>query len=138
MQARIDIKRRAQDEELFELELEVCDGASSFHTSIWSPRTMFADVIKTLRGFGSGICDLRFGLRGFHATLYAQRLGVIYMKVHVHSESFSFGPMQATSEATLYLVTEPNQLDDFVRALEAIAHGYTDHATLMARAPWPG
>ncbi|HEY1148493.1 MAG TPA: hypothetical protein VGF27_07960 [Pseudoduganella sp.] len=60
------------------------------------------------------------------------------MKVHVHSEGFSFGPMQAASEATLYLVTEPNQLDDFVRALEAIGHAYADHATLMARAPWPG
>lgn len=86
-----------------------------------------------------GIYDLRFGEFGpefgsgaFHARLHFQKLGRIFITAKAQSDFSDFGLKQVASEATLYLVSLPSQLDDFIRALRAVSKGQRDDAEFEA------
>ncbi|MEN3274284.1 MAG: hypothetical protein V7631_74 [Massilia sp.] len=59
-----------------------------------------------------------------------QTLGAIHMTIRVQSGFVPFGKQDVASEAALYTETSVQQLDDFVRAMQAISDGFCDEAAL--------
>ena len=75
-----------------------------------------------------GIYDIRLGSFGpeyasgtFHARLHFQKLSKIHITVKAQSGFEEFGMKHVASEATLYLVSEPIPLDNFITELKALS-----------------
>lgn len=139
MHARIEITRDWEDEEMFSLDVAICDGRSLFATHFYCPRRRFGAIVDTLRNFREGSCQLQFDdfpedIEGacLRASLHAQRLGTILIAVRAQTFPFEFNGSEVANSATLHLATEPALLDDFVRGLDAIAEGFASSATLIA------
>jgi hypothetical protein len=84
-----------------------------------------------------GIYDLEFGSFGpeyasgaFHARLQFQDRGKIFISIKAQSKYEDFGKKNIASEATLYLVTEPSMLDNFIVSLKTLNNGNADSAHL--------
>jgi hypothetical protein len=148
LQAKIDIACIWSDEDLLEFDIQVCDGSSLFVTKAYVPLRHLKDVVAGLHAFKAqiygGLYDLNFGTFGrefangaVQVRLHFQKLGKIHLTVQAQSHFFPFGAKEVAREATLFLVAEPAALDDFVRALEAIAQGFASTATLPAFEPEP-
>jgi glucosamine 6-phosphate synthetase-like amidotransferase/phosphosugar isomerase protein len=131
------------DDDMIELSIEVTDGESSFTTTAYVGHQRLREIISELDRFKDhvhgGIYDLRFGEFGpeyaagaFHARMHFQNLGRIYITVSAQSEFKDFGKKNVASEMTLYLVSQPAQLDNFVLALTALSDGQRDDAVIEA------
>lgn len=149
MDAKISVDKLWIDDDMVELHIVVSDGTSTFSNKVYAGHRKLKDVVAGLEQFRhqvhGGIYDLRFGQFGpeyasgaFHARLHFQDGGRLYITVVAQSEYIDFGKKHVARESTLYLTTEPAQLDDFVRALRAVSDGHSDNATLDASPPWGG
>jgi hypothetical protein len=54
----------------------------------------------------------------------------LYLTVRAQAGFHEFGAKHVAAEATLYLRSEPAQLDEFVRAIREVSDGQRDDATL--------
>jgi hypothetical protein len=86
-----------------------------------------------------GIYDIQFGVFGpeyasgaFHARLHFHKLSKIHITVKAQSGFEEFGMKHVASESTLYLISEPILLDNFIAELKALSAGLRDEAKLEA------
>lgn len=131
------------DEDMVELHVDMSDGASTFHTKVYVGNHHLNQIVNEMDVFKTHIhgviYDLRFGEFGpefaygaFHARLHFQARGHVYITAKAQSEYFDFGKKNVASESSIYMITHPGPLDDFIRGVRAISDGHTDEATLEA------
>lgn len=129
------------DEDMYEFRISSSDGASIFVHKVYVGYTTFDETIAALDAFKNqvygGIYDIEFGSFGpeyasgaFHARLHFQQKGKLNITVRVQSEYGDFGKYNVASEAKLYLVSEPAQLDNFIISLKSLNNGNTNIAQL--------
>ena len=129
------------DEDMVELHIEICDGRSLFATRVYVGHQQLRNAVKDLEAFKhqiyGGIFNLRFGEFGpeyasgaFDARLQFREQGKILIRASAQSEFASFDGREFAGETTLYLVSEPALLDEFVRTLNAMSEARGEHAEL--------
>ncbi len=129
------------DDDMVELKIDSTDGASLFSNKIYVGHQAIDELISKLNIFKKqiygGIFDVEFGAFGpeyasgaFHARLHFQDRGKIYVTIHAQSDFENFGIKKVASEATLYVVSEPALLDNFIAELSALKAGERNDATL--------
>jgi hypothetical protein len=129
------------DEDMYEFRISSSDGASIFVHEVYVGYGTFDETIAGLDTFKDqvygGIYDIEFGSFGpeyasgaFHARFQFQDKGKIYITIRAQSEYEDFGKKNIASEATLYLVAEPAQLDNFIVSLKSLNNGNTESAHL--------
>jgi hypothetical protein len=128
------------DEDMVGLSISVFDGRSLFTNEVYVGHRQLKEAVAGLHRFKDqvrgGIYDItlgqfgpEYGHGGFHARLHFQD-GQLYLTVRTQAAFHEFGVKQVAAEATLYVRSEPAQLDDFARAIRAISDGQRDDATL--------
>ncbi|MFC5475529.1 hypothetical protein [Paraherbaspirillum soli] len=143
MKSKIRLSKIWFDDDVVELDIDVSDGKSSFANSVYVGHQRLKEIASELDRFkdqvDGGIYDLRLGEFGpefvsgaFHARMHFHDRGYIYITVLAQSEFKDFARKNVASEATLYLVSQPALLDDFIRALTALSIGQRDDAELEA------
>ncbi|WP_308925000.1 hypothetical protein [Janthinobacterium sp. J1-1] len=143
MDTGISFLRMWADDDMVELRIEVNDGTSTFGIRVYAGHQRLKDTAAGLERFKDqihgGIYDLRFGEFGpeyasgaFHARLQFQHGGHVHITISAQSEYFDFGKKHVANECTVYMMTEPAPLDDFVRGLKALSDGHVDKASLGA------
>jgi hypothetical protein len=141
MKSGIKFENIWHDEDMYELRISSSDGISTFVHDVYVGYGTFDETISGLDIFKNqihgGIYDLEFGSFGpeyasgaFHARLQFQDKGKIYISIKSQSEFEDFGKKNIASEATLYLVTEPSMLDNFIVSLKTLNNGNADSANL--------
>ncbi|WP_406667801.1 hypothetical protein [Gallaecimonas sp. GXIMD1310] len=129
------------DEDMYEFKISSCDGASVFVNKVYVGYGTFDETISALDTFKhqvyGGIYDIEFGSFGpeyasgaFQARFHFQEKGRVHITVKAQSEYEDFGKKNVASEATLYLSTEPAQLDNFIVSLKSLNNGNTNSAHL--------
>ena len=129
------------DEDMYEFKIYSSDGAYVFTHEVYVGYGTFDETISGLDAFKSqvygGIYDLKFGSFGpeyasgaFHARFHFQDKDGIFITIRAQSEYEGFGKKNIASEAILYLVAEPAQLDNFIVSLKSLDNGITDNAHL--------
>ena len=119
------------DDDMIELRIDVCDGASLFSNQVYVGYSDFTDAVSRLDTFKDhihgGLLDMRFGEFGpeyasgaFHARFHFRQSGKLYITSKQQSAFEDFGRKNVASEATLYLKTEPVLLDNFLEQLKAL------------------
>ena len=129
MQPYIKMSSLWHDDDMWELRLQVHDGQNSFTTDIYIGHQDKEAWILQLKRFSTqvhgGLLNLQFGMFGpeygggamqlrFHFLAHKK----IHLSVHGQSVFFEFGKNNVARESKLYLLVEPAQLDQFIRALE--------------------
>jgi len=146
MDAEITLVKIWSDDDMVELSIGISDGASSFSNKVYVGHRHLHDTVSRLEKFKDqiygGIYEVKFGEFGpeypsgaFHARLQFQARGRLHVTVSAQSEYFDFGSKNVASESTLYLTTEPAQLDDFIRGLRAMSKGGSETVKMKASAP---
>ena len=131
------------DEDLIDLHVEICDGASLFATQVWVGHQQLRDTVAGLRTFKNqihgGMFNLRFGEFGpeyasgaLHVRLQFRKLAKILIQVSAQSGFTRFEEKELASEAKLYLVSEPALLDAFIDAFQTPSEGCPSEAMLEA------
>ena len=147
MDTGISFLRMWADDDMVELRIEVNDGTSTFGIRVYAGHQRLKDTAAGLERFKDqihgGIYDLRFGEFGpeyasgaFHARLQFQHSGHVHITLAAQSGYFDFGKTHVATESTLYMMTEPALLDDFIGALKALNDGHVDKASLGAWSTW--
>ena len=143
MNPGIYVKKLWFDEDVVELQINVCDGNSLFSNKVYVGHQELDDLITGLNIFREhvygGIYNIRFGEFGpeyargaFRARLHFREHSKIYITIKAQSEFEEFGRQNVASEATLYLISEPILLDNFIADLRALKAGLRDEAKLEA------
>jgi len=143
MKPGIHFKKIWFDNELVELRIESFDGDSFFTTKVYVGHKDFEALIDGLNRFKDhvygGIFDIKLGGFGpeyangaFDARLHFQNRGKIHVTIKSQSDYKEFGIKTVASEATLYLVSEPALLDNFIGELRKLQAAVTDEASLEA------
>jgi hypothetical protein len=143
MKPGIYLKKTWFDEDVIELKIDSSDGNSLFSNKVYVGHQEMDDLIAGLSNFRNhvhgGIYNIQFGEFGpeyangaFHARLHFQKPGKIYVTLNAQLEFEEFGIKNVASEATLYLVSEPILLDNFIDELKALNAGLRDEAKLEA------
>jgi hypothetical protein len=141
MKTGITFENIWHDEDMYEFRISSSDGASLFVHEVYVGYGTFDETIAALDIFKDqvygGIYDIEFGSFGpeygsgaFHARFQFQEKGKIYITIKAQSEYEDFGKKNIASEATLYFVAEPAQLDNFITSLKSLNNGNTDSAHL--------
>jgi len=131
------------DDDALEIQIHSSDGDSLFSNRVYVGHQNFADVIAELCVFKDhvygGIYDIQLGSFGpeyasgaFHARLHFQKLSKIHITVKAQSGFEEFGMKHVASESTLYFISEPILLDNFIAELKALSGGLRDEAKLEA------
>ena len=141
MALRLTINR--DDPDYLYATVQVSDEHATFSTSIYVGHAAMRNTAAALQEFGrhapGALFDFDFAFGRFgseyaggalHVQLQVQTLGVINMTMRVESQVRPFGQLRVSSGATLYATTSFGQLDDFVRAMQAISDGFCDEAQL--------
>ncbi|MDQ1815987.1 hypothetical protein RBA41_22065 [Massilia sp. CCM 9210] len=147
MEAKIEFVKNWSDDDMSQLTISSCDGASRFSHEVYVGHEQLRNAVRGLDAFKDdvygGMYDLRFGTFGpdfaagaFHARFQFDQHADLLITVHAQSRFVEFPINQVASEITLYLTALPSQLDDFVRALRAVSDGHADSATLDAAGPY--
>ena len=129
------------DPDYLYMTAHVSDEHATFSTIMYVGHAAMRDTAGALKNAGwqspGSLLDFEFGKFGseyaggaLHVRLHVQTLGAINMTMHVESESRLFGELSVSSDATLYTTTSFWQLDEFVRAVQAISDGFCDEAKL--------
>jgi hypothetical protein len=143
MKSGIYFKKLWFDDDVVELQIDSCDGNSLFSNQVFVGHQAIKDLIAELSVFKDhvygGIYDIQFGAFGpeyargaFHARLHFQKLSKIHITVKAQSGFQEFGMKHVASESTLYLISEPILLDNFIAELKALSAGLRDEAKLEA------
>ena len=146
MNPRIGFERVWVDGDMAELQVEICDGSSTFRNKVYVGHEHLRESLVGLGAFQSqihgGIFTLRFGAFGLgyasgalELRLHFRNLGKILATVRAQSEPRQLEAENVVGEAKLYLVTEPALLDDFIRGMRALSDGSAQLAELEA-IPW--
>jgi len=125
MNASIIFEKIWDDESLIELEIKVNDGQNLFTMQVYTTEYGIKKIYDELNVFKEhihgGIYDLDLGSFGpeyasgaFHARFHFQERGKINITTKMQSDYFDFGKKQVAREATLFLITEPALLDNFI------------------------
>jgi hypothetical protein len=141
MNVGINFENIWHDEDMYELKISSSDGVSTFVHDVYVGYSTFDETIAGLESFKSqiygGIYDLKFGSFGpeyasgaFHARFQFQKLGKIHITIKCQSDFQDFGKKNVASEASLYLVTEPSLLDNFIRSIKSLNNGKSKNAYL--------
>lgn len=129
------------DEDMYEFRVSSSDGLSVFVNDIYVGYEIFDKTIAGLDIFKNhvfgGVYNIEFGGFGpeyangaLQARLHFQENGKIVITVKAQSEYKNFGKKNVASEATLYFVSEPAQLDNFIISLKSLNNGNTHIAQL--------
>jgi hypothetical protein len=143
MKPGIHFKKIWFDNDIVELRVESCDGDSFFTTKVYVGHQDFDALIEGLNTFKDrvygGIFDIKLGGCGpeyangaFDARLHFQNRGKIHVTIKSQSDYKEFGIKNVASEATLYIISEPALLDNFIAELRKLQATVTDEATLEA------
>lgn len=146
MKAGIRLTRIWADDDMLELEVEICDGRSLFANRIYVGHDQLAETVSGLHVFKDqiydGLFNLRFGEFGpeyasgaLDARLHFRKQGKILVRVSAQSDFSRFDGREVASEATLYLVTEPALLDNFIVALRGLSKE-ENHQSELEAIPW--
>ncbi|MCE9555745.1 MAG: hypothetical protein K8T91_20545 [Planctomycetes bacterium] len=139
----IEITKIWQDDCLVECRVSISDGNSSYSTAVYVAHDGISQLVLELENFRQevygGIYDIYFGEFGpeyangaFHARLNFCTHSKLHITVHAQSDFFDFGKKSVASEATLYLISEPILLDNFINELKQLAAGISSAAKLKA------
>jgi len=129
------------DPDYLYMHVHASDEHASISTTIYVGHQNLQEAAAGLERFRhdvhGGVYDLDFGTFGpryaagaLHARLAFQSLGNIHMTMRVQTAFAPFGAENVASEATLHSTTVVCQLDDFVRAMQAMSDGFCDEAQL--------
>lgn len=143
MKPGIYFKKIWFDDDLIELQVHSSDGDSLFANRVYIAHQGLKDLIAELIDFKDkvhgGIYDLQIGGFGpeyasgaFHARLHFHQHSKIHITIEAQSEFEDFGMKKVASKATLYLISEPVLLDNFIVGLKALSTGSRDEAKLEA------
>lgn len=143
MKPGIYLKKIWFDEDVIELKIDSFDGDSLFSNKVYVGHQEMNDLIDGLNIFRDhvhgGIYNIQFGEFGpeyangaFHARLHFQKPSKIHITIKAQGEFGEFGIKNVGSEATLYLMSEPILLDNFIAELKALQAGLRDEAKLEA------
>jgi hypothetical protein len=146
MKPGIRFTKEWSDEEMVELDIEICDGNSLFANRIYVGHRQLHGIVEELHAFKDqihgGIFNLRFGEFGaeyasgaLDARLQCRKQGKILVQISAQSAFERFDEKEVASEAKLYLVSEAALLDRFIDALRAMSEGSSGQAELEA-IPW--
>jgi hypothetical protein len=139
----ITLKRIWSDEDVVQLEIHIADGASAFTNKVYIGHPEIDDLIENLDRFKDqvhgGLYDLRLGEFGaeygggaIHARFHFHKPGRLYITIKAQSDFMEFTKTLVASEATLYLVTEPALLDQFIVDLKKLKSGVDQQVFLQA------
>ena len=131
------------DADMLELEVDICDGRSLFVNKIYVGHAQLAETVSGLATFRDqifgGLFNLRFGEFGpeyasgaLDVRMHFRKQGKLLLTVHAQSEFSRFEDRELASEATLYLLSEPVLLDNFIGALRMLSEGSDVQAELEA------
>ena len=137
----IRVSRKRSDDDVMQLQFEVCDGASTVINSAYAGLDWFANLAVALESFGrqvyGGLYDMEAGTPGpafadgaFVARFHWFKPTDLLISTRQQSEFFEFKGNQVAREATLFLRTEPALLDRFIAELRAAHDGRQPEATL--------
>ncbi|HYJ87697.1 MAG TPA: hypothetical protein VEW46_16660 [Pyrinomonadaceae bacterium] len=143
MNPGIYLEKIWSDDDALEIQIHSSDGASVFCSHVYAGHQSLTNLITELSVFKDhvygGIYDIQLGSFGpeyasgaFHARLHFQTLSKIHITVKAQSEFKEFGMKHVASEATLYFVSEPILLDNFIAELKALSTGMRNDAKLEA------
>ena len=131
MTSLIRVSKNWWDDDIIQLRLEVCDGASTYVNSAYVAPNWAADVAEALEVFAGqihgGLYDMDAGMSGpeyadgfFSARFHWFKPTQLFVGTRQQSEYFEFKGHQVVSECTLFLRTEPALLDRFITELRAV------------------
>lgn len=143
MKPGIYFKKIWFDDDVVELKIDSFDGNSLFSNKVYVGHQGMKDLIAELSVFRDhvygGSYDIQMGEFGpeyasgaFHARLHFHKHSQIHITIKAQSEFEEFGMKNVASEATIYLVSEPILLDNFIAELKALSSGLRDEAKLEA------
>lgn len=143
MKPGIYFKKIWSDHDLIELQIDSSNGISLFSTNAYVGQQNLKDLFAELTVFKDqvygGVYDIRIGEFGpeysngaFHARLHFQHHSKIHITVEAESEFNDFGGKNVASRTTLYVVTEPVLLDNFIVELKMLSAGSRDEAKFEA------
>lgn len=119
------------DSDVVELKIVVDDGASMFTNTAYVSYVQLENIVTGLEKFKShiygGIFDLELGKFGpeyangaFHARLHFNERGKIFISINQQTNFFDFGRKNVAGEASIYVISEPALLDDFIDQFRSI------------------
>jgi hypothetical protein len=141
LQPKLGFMKIWQDEDMVELRVEACDGTSMFSSKVYVGHQTLRDAVAALHRFKGqiygGLYELRFGEFGpeyasgaMSARLQFHDRGKLLVSIAMQSEYSDFGTKKVASEATLFFISEPALLDNFIQALRAVSEGHRNDAEL--------
>lgn len=141
MTPAISFTRMWLDEGVFELRAELCDGNSLFVTPVSVGQQQLADTVSELEKFKhhihGGLFNLRWGEFGpeyangaLDIRMHFRKRGKLLMQILAQSEFSHFEGRDLASDVTLYIVSEPALLDNFIEQLRLMSTGSTERAEL--------
>ena len=130
------------DDDIWELRIHVSDGKNSFTTQVYQAhddqRQWVAQLTTFSRQVYGGLLDLQLGHFGPEYAAGAVNIRFhflgqqkIHLSIHAQSDFYTFGQKKVASEARLYFVVEPAQLDRFVAQLQSLDRTAGDEAKLL-------
>ena len=131
MQPFIRVLGSWEDEDILQLEIEVCDGSSTVLIAAYEWLDWFATAADGLERFGKqiygGLFDLEAGNFGpeyargaLAARFHWFKPNRLLIAARLQSDFFEFKGNLVASEAQLFLRTEPALLDRFIDDLRAV------------------
>jgi hypothetical protein len=143
MKPGIRFTKLSADEDMLELGVEICDGRSLFVSQIYVGHQLLSDTVSGLHRFKEqirgGLFNLRFGEFGpeyasgaLDIRMHFRKHGKLLLRVSAQSEFSRFEERELSSDATLYLMSEPALLDNFILGLRTLSEGDAEHVELEA------
>ena len=143
MKPGIHLAKIWSDDDVIELKIDVCDGASTFSNRVYLGYDALANAVQGLDSFKNaihgGLFDLRFGEFGpeyangaFHARFDFAKHSKHFITAKLQSQFEEFSRFPVASESTLYLKTEPGLLDNFITELKSLNAQTREDAYLEA------
>lgn len=131
MKASIIFENIWCDSDVVELKIIVDDGASKFTNTVYATYMQIENIVSGLDIFKEhiygGIFDLELGKYGleyangaFYGRLHFNERGKIFISVNQQTDFFDFGRKNVAGEATLYVISEPALLDNFISQFRMI------------------
>jgi hypothetical protein len=145
MKAGITLKQVWSDDDLVELEVASSDGTSMFCTKVYVGCRNLEQLTSDLEVFRNhlhgGLYNISFGQFGpeyasgaFEARLHFYKPGRLAVSVRAESGWHEFKKSEVASNATLYFMSEPVLLDNFLEELKRLKSGVSSEAALWATA----
>ena len=145
MKSGIRFTKLWSDDDMLSLQVEISDGRSLFTMDVYVGHKKLADTVSGLHRFKDqifgGLFNLRFGEFGpeyasgaLDVRMHFRQGAKLFVRVLAQSRFSRFEDREIASEATLYLISEPVLLDNFIPALRMLSEGSVDEAELEAMA----